>query len=94
MTRPTPEDDDPSATTRRVPLTRERVLAAALRLVDDEGLDALTRRRLGQELGRDAMALYRHAPDRAALLEELTNWPTFYPAALSDDAIVAEMLAH
>jgi AcrR family transcriptional regulator len=52
--------------TLRVPLTRERVLAAALRLVDDEGLDALTRRRLGQELGRDAMALYRHAPDRAA----------------------------
>lgn len=32
--------------------------------------------------------------DRAALLEELTNWPTFYPAGLSDDAIVAEMLAH
>jgi AcrR family transcriptional regulator len=58
---------------RRTPLTRERVLATALRLVDDEGLDALTRRRLGQELGRDAMALYRHAPDRAALLDGIVE---------------------
>jgi len=58
---------------RRVPLTRARVLATALRLVDDEGLDALTRRRLGQELGRDAMALYRHAPDRAALLDGIVE---------------------
>jgi AcrR family transcriptional regulator len=57
----------------REPLTRERVLAAALRLVDDEGLDALTRRRLGQELGRDAMALYRHAPDRSALLDGIVE---------------------
>ena len=32
--------------------------------------------------------------DRAGLLEELTNWPTYYPAALSADAIVAEMIAH
>ena len=56
---------------RQAPLTRESVLAAALRLVDTEGLDALTRRRLGKELGRDAMALYRYAPDRAALLDGL-----------------------
>lgn len=53
----------------RAPLTREIVLRKALELVDAEGLDALTRRRLGQELGRDAMALYRYAPDRTALLE-------------------------
>lgn len=58
---------------QREPLTRERVLSAALRLVDDEGLDALTRRRLGQELGRDAMALYRHAPDRGALLDGIVE---------------------
>ena len=62
-----------AGTRPRTPLTRERVLAAALRLVDDEGLDALTRRRLGQELGRDAMALYRHAPDRAALLDGIVE---------------------
>jgi AcrR family transcriptional regulator len=58
---------------QRTPLTREQVLATALRLVDEEGLDALTRRRLGQELGRDAMALYRHAPDRAALLDGIVE---------------------
>lgn len=57
----------------RVPLTRERVLATALRLVDAEGLDALSRRRLGQELGRDAMTLYRYAPDRAALLDGIVE---------------------
>ena len=54
---------------RRLRLTRESVLAAALRLVDAEGLDALTMRRLGQELGRDPMALYRYADSRAALLD-------------------------
>ncbi|EAU42053.1 hypothetical protein FP2506_16509 [Fulvimarina pelagi HTCC2506] len=32
--------------------------------------------------------------DRAALLEEVTNWPTYYPASLSGDEIVAEMIAH
>lgn len=32
--------------------------------------------------------------DRAALLEEITNWPTYYPSALSADQIVAEMTAH
>lgn len=32
--------------------------------------------------------------DRAALLEELTNWPTYYPASLDAEGVVAEMLAH
>ncbi|GAA1436812.1 TetR/AcrR family transcriptional regulator C-terminal domain-containing protein [Microlunatus lacustris] len=68
-----PDSSVPGKAGARVPLTRERVLAAALQLVDDEGLDALTRRRLGQELGRDAMALYRHAPDRAALLDGIVE---------------------
>jgi AcrR family transcriptional regulator len=49
-------------------LSRETVLAKALELVDAEGLDALTMRRLGQELGRDPMSLYRYAENRAALL--------------------------
>jgi AcrR family transcriptional regulator len=45
------------------------VLAAALALVDEEGLEALTMRRLGERLGRDPMALYRYAANRAALLD-------------------------
>ena len=51
------------------PLTRERVLTAAVRIVDKEGLEALTMRRLGQALGVEAMSLYRHVPGRAALLD-------------------------
>lgn len=58
---------------RRERLTREIVIAAALRLVDAEGLEALTMRRLGKILGRDAMALYRYAPNRAALLDGVSE---------------------
>jgi len=50
-------------------LSRDIVLAKALELVDAAGLDALTMRRLGQELGRDPMSLYRYAENRAALLD-------------------------
>jgi AcrR family transcriptional regulator len=50
-------------------LSRERVLAAALDLVDREGLPALTMRRLGAELGVEAMSLYRYAPGKTALLD-------------------------
>ena len=59
----------PSSTARRPRLSRDIVLAAALALVDAEGLDALTMRRLGQALDRDPMALYRYAENRAALLD-------------------------
>lgn len=58
---------------RKPRLSRELVLAAALELVDDEGLDALTMRRLGQVLGRDPMSLYRYAENRAALLDGVSE---------------------
>lgn len=51
----------------KVALTRERVLTEALALVDDEGLDALTMRALGQRLGVEAMSLYNHVPSKEAL---------------------------
>jgi AcrR family transcriptional regulator len=54
---------------RREPLSRERVLSTALTLVDAEGADALTMRRLARELGCNAMALYRYAPSRDAMLD-------------------------
>ncbi|MEE9098158.1 TetR/AcrR family transcriptional regulator C-terminal domain-containing protein [Pseudarthrobacter phenanthrenivorans] len=57
----------------RTRLSRDIVLAKALELVDAEGLDALTMRRLGQELGRDPMSLYRYAENRAALLDGVTE---------------------
>ena len=58
---------------RKARLSREVVLSAALELVDAEGLEALTMRRLGQELGRDPMSLYRYAANRAALLDGVTE---------------------
>ena len=54
---------------RSRPLTRDEVVDAALRLVDEEGLEALTMRRLGAALGVEAMALYRHVPNKEALLD-------------------------
>jgi len=54
-------------------LTPERVLHAALGLVDDQGLDALTMRRLAQQLGCNPMSLYRYFPNRAALLDGLVE---------------------
>ena len=49
-------------------LTRELLAAVALRIADAEGLDALSMRRLGAELGVDPMAAYRHFPNKKALL--------------------------
>ncbi|MET9894497.1 TetR family transcriptional regulator [Streptomyces sp. NPDC006465] len=54
-------------------LSRERVLAAALDLVDQEGLSALSMRRLGARLGVEAMALYRYAEGKDALLDGLVE---------------------
>lgn len=54
-------------------LTRERVLSEALRLVDTEGLDALSMRRLGERLGVEAMTLYYYVPSKDALLDGLVE---------------------
>jgi AcrR family transcriptional regulator len=50
-------------------ITRELVFATALGLIDRDGADALSMRRLGAALDRDPMILYRHAPGKAALLD-------------------------
>lgn len=54
---------------RRVPLDRHRILEAALRLIDEHGLAELSMRRLGAELGVQAMSLYRHLPNKQAVVE-------------------------
>jgi len=54
-----------AATTEpRLPLSRERILRAALELVDDGGIDALSMRKLGQALGFEAMSLYNHVANK------------------------------
>ncbi len=51
------------------PITRARILECALEIIDRDGIDGLSMRRLGKALGRDPMTLYRHAPNKAALLD-------------------------
>jgi AcrR family transcriptional regulator len=55
-------------TARREPLTRARILQAAVRVMDADGLEAVTMRRLGRELGVEAMSLYNHVPSKEDLL--------------------------
>jgi AcrR family transcriptional regulator len=57
----------------RAPLSRERVLDAAVALADTGGIDALTMRRLGQELGVEAMSLYRHVANKDDLLDGMVD---------------------
>lgn len=57
----------------RQPLSRRRVLEEAVRFTDREGLEALTMRRLGSELGVEAMSLYNHIPNKSALLDGLVE---------------------
>jgi len=54
---------------RRDPLSREAIAAAALALIDEDGLEALSMRRLGARLGVEAMALYHHLPGKGELLD-------------------------
>jgi AcrR family transcriptional regulator len=53
----------------RPPLDRDQIVAAALRIVDAEGIDALSLRRLADALGVTAMSIYWHVRDKAELLE-------------------------
>ena len=55
----------------RPALSHERVVAAALRLVDAHGLQALTFRRLGEALGCEAMSVYHYFPSKRHLLDAL-----------------------
>jgi AcrR family transcriptional regulator len=57
----------------REPLSRERVVAAALVLVDRDGLDGLSMRRLAAEVGVEAMSLYHHVRDKADVLDALVG---------------------
>jgi AcrR family transcriptional regulator len=49
------------------------VFEAALRIADTEGVEALSMRRLGRELGVEAMSLYHHVPDKAAIVAGLAD---------------------
>ena len=58
-----------NAVRSREPLTRERVVEAALRVMDEEGLEAVSMRRIAREVGVEAMSLYHHVDDKEDLLD-------------------------
>ena len=57
----------------RAGLSREAVIAAAMRIADAEGIEALTMRRVSQELGVTPMALYRYLPDKSGLIDVVVD---------------------
>ncbi len=57
----------------RTPLSRERVLRAAIGVADEGGIDALTMRELGQRLGVEAMSLYNHVANKDDILDGMID---------------------
>jgi AcrR family transcriptional regulator len=66
-----PDDDRATRPTAR--LSREAILAAGIALADRDGLDGLSMRKLGQELGVNPMSLYHHVRDKDALLDAMID---------------------
>ncbi len=77
----------------RLPLDRGRIVAAAIELIDEHGLRALTMRRLGEKLDVEAMAVYHHVHGREELLDAIVE--TTVDALYSDpDVLLTSMDWH
>lgn len=61
------------ATDVRTPLSRQRVLGAAAQIADDQGIEALTMRRLAESLGVEAMSLYYHVANKEQVLDGIVE---------------------
>ena len=57
----------------RIPLTRERVLRAAVKVADEGGIESVTMRRLAEELGAEAMSLYYHVANKDDVLDGIAD---------------------
>ncbi|MBN1459992.1 MAG: TetR/AcrR family transcriptional regulator [Armatimonadetes bacterium] len=57
----------------REPLSKERIISAAVEMLDERGFGGLTMRALGEQLGVEAMALYHYFPNKQALLEAVAS---------------------
>ena len=68
MPSPAPQPNEP-----RAPLTRERVLRAAIDLADASGIESLSMRKLGQALGVEAMSLYNHVANKDDILNGIVD---------------------
>jgi AcrR family transcriptional regulator len=63
----------PSKRPNAAPLSRDRIAQAALRLIDAHGLSEFSTRKLGAELGCEAMAFYNHFPSKEAILDAVVE---------------------
>ncbi len=63
----------PRTTRKRAPLSRDRVLRAALELADEGGIGALTMHQIGRRLGVEAMSLYRHVRNKDDILDGIVD---------------------
>lgn len=59
--------------TKRMPLNRDRVIAAAVALADEKGQSGVTMRAVAGRLGVEAMSLYNHVPNRDAILDGMVD---------------------
>ena len=57
----------------RLPLNRDRVLRTAIELADQDGIESLSMRRLGHELGVEAMSLYNHVANKDDLMDGIAD---------------------
>jgi AcrR family transcriptional regulator len=73
---------------KRAPLSRDRLLAAAVDIADAEGVGAVTMRRVSAAVGVEAMSLYHHLPGKEALLDGLID--TVAAEAVTEIRIVEE----
>jgi AcrR family transcriptional regulator len=86
----------------RAPLTRERVLLVAITIADRGGIEGLSMRKVGQELGVEAMSLYNHVANKDDLLDgmldvlvgeiELPESGSDWKAVLRERALAARTL--
>lgn len=95
-----------TAAASRPQLTRQRVVAAAVELADNDGIESISMRRLAQELGVEAMSLYTHVRNKDDLLDGMADaviseippsaGGTGWKASLRQTALAARkvMLAH
>lgn len=85
--------ENPRNAVGRPPLSRDRIVESALVLAKEQGLAAVSMRRLAKELGVQPMSLYYHLPSRAVLMvlmaeRSLTAVPDAVPSAPWDDRLV------
>jgi AcrR family transcriptional regulator len=68
-----PDGAGKASAARRAPLTRQQVVTAAIELADSGGLEAVSMRRVAQELGVEAMSLYTHVRGKEDLLDAIAD---------------------